>query len=99
MKHSELKQLIKEELIKVLNENSSNKDVSSKKLKNLEPGKYKVEWTEDNRDSFGDTVYTLTQKDIDDNKETSISFWKQIARKNSANLFGSGDSIKSVTKK
>ena len=46
MKHSELKQLIKEELIKVLNENSSNKDVSSKKLKNLEPGKYKVEWTE-----------------------------------------------------
>jgi hypothetical protein len=91
MKKLELKQLIKEEINKILTE-SELKDTP---LKDLKPGKYNITYTIDGREGVEDSDYTLTEKDItlDINPQ---NFWKGIARDN--NLFTKRDSVKSVKK-
>jgi hypothetical protein len=86
MKLDGLKQLVKEELKRALNEELKDQIPT-------EPGKYKVEYTTD-RSGVDDEIVTITQKDIDD-ANGSAKIW-QYKIKN--HLFGKGDRIRSVKK-
>ena len=86
-----LKQIIKEEISKILTES----ELKSTPLKNLKPGKYIVTHTIDDRDGVEETKYTLTAKDIASDINPQ-NFWKGIAKNN--HLFTKGDSVRSVKK-
>ncbi len=91
MKTSQLKQLIKEEISKILTES----ELKSTPLKNLKPGKYIVSHTVDDRDAVEETPYTLKTKDITSDINPQ-NFWKGIASNH--HLFTKGDSVRSVKK-
>ena len=92
MKLDNLKQLVKEELKRALNEEGLRDQVPT------EPGKYKIEYTIDNGDGADLDVVNITQNDIDDaaNSGTnSMWFWKSLIDNN---LFGRGDRVMNVEK-
>jgi hypothetical protein len=90
VKTSQLKQLIKEEIKKILSENLQ--DVS---LDSIEPGHYLVKFTIDNRDGMDEIEYTFTKQDrLSD--INSYNFWRGVAKNHP--LFGKEDSVKSVEK-
>ena len=81
MKKSDLKELIREEIKKVLSENTEN----VKDQLPTEPGKYKVEYitadTDGGPDSPESDIINVSQKNIDMNQDISPSnFWKGEAR-------------------
>jgi hypothetical protein len=87
MKLNNLKQLIKEEIIRTLSEELKNQAPT-------EPGKYKVKYTIDGGSGGDDEIVTITQKDIDDAKG-STKIWQY---KIDNYLFGSGDRVMDVEK-
>ena len=90
MKTSQLKQLIKEEIKKILSENLQ--DVS---LDSIEPGHYLVKFTTDDRSGIDELEYTFTKQDrLSD--VNAYNFWRGVAKEHP--LFGKGDSVKSVEK-
>jgi len=75
MKKSDLKELIREEIKKVLSENTE--DVKDQLP--TEPGKYKVEYI--TADTDESAIVNISQKNIDMNQDTSPSnFWRGEAR-------------------
>jgi hypothetical protein len=103
MKLEGLKQLVKEELKRVLNE---NQDLRNSYLEDLTPGKYEIWFTID-RDSGGDEIIiNLTQDDLtkaieqgfkdDTGKTTSFKFW--IGLVDDHPLFTSRDKVQYVKK-
>jgi hypothetical protein len=89
MKKSQLKQLIREEIKRVLNE-----DMKDTSLDQLQPGQYKVVFTIEDRDSWDSTIYTLTPEDISSG-ELPYGFWRDIAIQ-SSRFFGGGDKVLEV---
>jgi hypothetical protein len=89
MKKSQLKQLIREEIKRVLNE-----DMTETPLDQLQPGQYKVTFTVENRDSWDSTTYTLTPEDIASG-ELPYGFWRGIAMQ-ASQFFGKGDKVTDV---
>jgi archaellum component FlaC len=92
MKLDNLKQLVKEELKRALNEEELKDQVPT------EPGKYKIEYTTDDGTGADFDVIEITQNDIDDaiNSNTnSLWFWKSLIDNN---LFGRGDRVMNVGK-
>jgi hypothetical protein len=87
MKLDGLKQLVKEELKRALNEELKDQAPT-------EPGKYKVKYTTDNGSGGDDEIVTITQKDIDDAKG-SAKIWQY---KIDNHLFGRGDRVMDVEK-
>jgi hypothetical protein len=87
MKLDGLKQLVKEELKRALNEELKDQSPT-------EPGKYKVEYTIDGGSGGDDEIVTITQEDID-NAEGSTKIWQY---KIDNHLFGRGDRVMSVKK-
>jgi hypothetical protein len=87
MKLDGLKQLVKEELKRALNEELKDQFPT-------EPGKYKVEYTIDGGSGGDDEIVTITQEDID-NAEGSTKIWQA---KIENHLFGRGDRVMSVKK-
>jgi len=76
MKSSELKQLIKEEIVSILSEDNSELTV--------EPGKYKLSWTDDDESGVDKEEVEVTQDMIDDAKKHNANdywFWKALASK------------------
>jgi hypothetical protein len=91
MKLDNLKQLVKEELKRALNEELKDQIPT-------EPGKYKVSYTTDQGSGGDDEIVTISQEDIDDaiNSETGSSwFWKSRIDNY---LFGRGDRVMDVKK-
>lgn len=88
MKLDGLKQLVKEELKRALNEELKDQIPT-------EPGKYKVEYTTDEGSGGDDEIVTITQKDIDDADANPLWFWKSKIQNY---LFGRGDRVMSVKK-
>ena len=79
MKHSQLKQLIKEEIVSILNEDNSELTV--------EPGKYKLSWTDDDESGVDEIEVEVTQDMIDDAKNHDSNdywFWKALAGEHSS---------------
>jgi hypothetical protein len=90
MKKSDLKELIREEIKKILSENLQ--DIS---LDLIEPGHYLVKFTTDDRSGMDELEYTFTKQDrLSD--VNAYNFWKGVAKEHP--LFGKGDSVKSVEK-
>jgi hypothetical protein len=90
VKTSQLKQLIKEEIKKILSENLQ--DVS---LDSIEPGHYLVKFTTDDRSGMDELEYTFTKQDkLSD--VNAYNFWRGVAKEHP--LFGKEDSVKSVEK-
>lgn len=93
MKKSDFKQLIKEEIKKILSENLQ--DLKNTPLDQLEPGNYYIAYTTENRSGAGDATYTLTPEDITSG-ENPYWFWRAIAGEDY--LFEKGDSVQYVKK-
>jgi len=92
MKLDGLKQLVKEELKRALNEEKLKDQVPT------EPGKYKIEYTTDDGTGADFDVVEISQSDIDDaiNSNTnSLWFWKGLINNH---LFGRGDRVMNVEK-
>ena len=64
MKHSELKQLIKEEIVSILNEDNSKLTVT--------PGKYKLSWMDDDESGVDEEEVEVTQDMIDDAENNDV---------------------------
>jgi hypothetical protein len=92
MKLEGLKELVKKELKRALNEEGLKDQVPT------EPGKYKIEYTTDNGSGADFDVIEITQDDINSalNSGTgSLWFWKSLIDNN---LFGRGDRVMNVEK-
>ncbi len=91
MKKTDLKQLIREEIKKILSEN-----LQDTPLEQIETGHYLVKYTTENRDGTGGEIeYEFTDQDkLSD--VNPYNFWRGIAKED--NFFGSGDNVISVTK-
>jgi hypothetical protein len=90
MKKSDLKELIREEIKKILSENLQ--DIS---LDLIEPGHYLVKFTTDDRSGMDELEYTFTKQDrLSD--VNAYNFWRGVAKEHP--LFGKEDSVKSVEK-
>jgi hypothetical protein len=87
MKLDGLKQLVKEELKRALNEELKDQFPT-------EPGKYKVEYTTDGGSGGDNEIVTITQEDIDD-ANGSTKIWQA---KIENHLFGRGDRVMNVKK-
>jgi hypothetical protein len=91
VKTSQLKQLIKEEIKKILSENLQDTALSL-----IEPGHYLVKYTTENRDGTGGEMeYTFTKQDkLED--VNPYNFWRGVAKDDP--FFETGDNIISVEK-
>ena len=98
MNKSDLRNIIKEEVRKVINTTLTESNL--KDMLPAGPGTYKIEFTTSKRDSFAEATVTVTQEQMDraERMETSgYNFWRDAAEEANA-MFTSGDSVLNVTK-
>jgi hypothetical protein len=98
MNKSDLRNIIKEEVRKVINTTLTESNL--KDILPAGPGTYKIEFTTSQRDSFDEATVTVTQEQIDLAKklETSgLNFWTDAA-KEADSMFIRGNSVLNVTK-
>jgi hypothetical protein len=98
MNKSDLRNIIKEEVRKVINTTLTESNL--KDMLPAGPGTYKIEFTTSKRDSFDEVTVTVTQEQMDraERMETSgYNFWRDAAEEANA-MFTSGDSVLNVTK-
>jgi hypothetical protein len=98
MNKSDLRNIIKEEVRKVINTTLTESNL--KDMLPAGPGTYKIEFTTSKRDSFDEATVTVTQEQMDraERMETSgYNFWRDAAEEANS-MFTSGDSVLNVTK-
>jgi hypothetical protein len=98
MNKSDLRNIIKEEVRKVINTTLTESNL--KDMLPAGPGIYKIEFTTSKRDSFDEATVNVTQEQMDraERMETSgYNFWRDAAEEANA-MFTSGDSVLNVTK-
>jgi hypothetical protein len=98
MNKSDLRNIIKEEVRKVINTTLNESNL--KDMLPAGPGTYKIEFTTSKRDSFDEATVTVTQEQMDLAKKLETSgynFWRDAAEEANA-MFTSGDSVLNVTK-
>ena len=98
MNKSDLRNIIKEEVRKVINTTLTESNL--KDMLPAGPGTYKIEFTTTKRDSFDEATVNVTQEQMDraERMETSgYNFWRDAAEEANA-MFTSGDSVLNVTK-
>jgi len=98
MNKSDLRNIIKEEVRKVINTTLTESNL--KDMLPAGPGTYKIEFTTSKRDSFDEATVNVTQEQMDraERMETSgYNFWRDAAEEANA-MFTSGDSVLNVTK-
>ena len=99
MNKSDLRNIIKEEVRKVINTTLTESNL--KDMLPEGPGTYKIEFTTSNeRDSFAEATVTVTQEQMDLAKKletNGYNFWKDAA-KEANSMFTSGNSVLNVTK-
>jgi hypothetical protein len=91
MKKTDLKQLIREEIKKILSEN-----LQDTPLNQIETGHYLVKYTTENRDGAGGEI---EYEFIDSDKLSDVNpynFWRGVAKEDY--LFETGDKVISVEK-
>ena len=98
MNKSDLRNIIKEEVRKVINTTLTESNL--KDMLPAGPGTYKIEFTTSKRDSFDEATVTVTQEQMDLAKKLETSgynFWRDAAEEANS-MFTSGDSVLNVTK-
>jgi len=98
MNKSDLRNIIKEEVRKVINTTLTESNL--KDMLPAGPGTYKIEFTTSKRDSFDEATVNVTQEQMDraERMETSgYNFWRDTAEEANP-MFTSGDSVLNVTK-
>ena len=98
MNKSDLRNIIKEEVRKVINTTLTESNL--KDMLPAGPGTYKIEFTTSKRDSFDEATVNVTQEQMDraERMETSgRNFWTDAAEEANS-MFTSGDSVLNVTK-
>ena len=98
MNKSDLRNIIKEEVRKVINTTLTESNL--KDMLPAGPGTYKIEFTTSKRDSFDEATVNVTQEQMDraERMETSgYNFWRDAAEEANP-MFTSGDSVLNVTK-
>ena len=98
MNKSDLRNIIKEEVRKVINTKLNESNL--KDMLPEGPGTYKIEFTTSKRDSFDEAIVNITQEQMDraERMETSgYNFWRDAAE-NANSFFTDGDSVLNVTK-
>jgi hypothetical protein len=98
MNKSDLRNIIKEEVRKVINTTLTESNL--KDMLPAGPGTYKIEFTTSKRDSFDEATVNVTQEQMDraERMETSgYNFWRDSAE-NANSFFTDGDSVLNVTK-
>lgn len=98
MNKSDLRNIIKEEVRKVINTTLTESNL--KDMLPAGPGTYKIEFTTSKRDSFDEATVNVTQEQMDraERMETSgYNFWRDAAEEANS-MFTSGDSVLNVTK-
>lgn len=98
MNKSDLRNIIKEEVRKVINTTLTESNL--KDMLPAGPGTYKIEFTTSKRDSFDEATVNVTQEQMDLAKKLETSgynFWRDAAEEANS-MFTSGDSVLNVTK-
>jgi len=99
MNKSDLRNIIKEEVRKVINTTLTESNL--KDMLPEGPGTYKISYTTERGQSFDDAEVTITERDIELAKDMDLNgfnFWNGVVRSLDDPFFTKGDRVKQVTK-